>query len=312
MSATSPTKFIVQDLFPCYEIHIIFGPSRAGKTSLALQMFDDFCHGRPVLGYKSFPTAACFISCGRSRNSLRHHMTRLGLNPTNLPHLALPELLQAEDYNLESAFRLAKDLLPACRVLFLDSIDTLATGSRNDPRDTSHSLISATKFCYQNELTIIGTAPAVKAKEGSGYSDPLDRISGSGNIMAHTGSKILIERWKTKDITDPTRRVTIAPAQCMESVKWARFSPEGTLTTWIDEPDADASATAPRQRLDAWLADQTDELLALDALRAFLSELNLSESTLFRWLDDQCELGVLERKSRGKYFIAKNHPQNIN
>lgn len=309
--ALSPARFIVQDLFPAEEVHIIFGPTRAGKTSLALQAFDDFCHARPVLGYKSYPAPACFISCGRNRASLRAHMQRLHLDPNNLPHLGLPEILRADEYNLAAAYQCAKQLLPAVRVLFLDGMDTLASGNRNDSRDASHSLISATRFCYENQLTVIGTAPAVKAKEGSGYLDPLDRISGSGSIMSHTATKILIERWKTKDITEPTRRVTLCPSQMPEIIKFARFSESGTLTTWIDAPEDAQSATNPRHRLDAWLTEQSDELLPLEALRAFLSELNLSESTLFRWLDDQCELGVLERKARGKYFIARNRPAII-
>lgn len=308
-AAPSPARFVVQNLIRRHEIALICGALNVGKTTLALQFYDDFCHGRALLNtYPSLTVPACFISCNRSRESLRYHMETMSLDPYTLPHLALPELIRYEEYNLATAYKHAKELVPNLRVLFLDGIGMLIQGKQNDPRDMSQFMADSTRFCYTNELTIIGTAGAAKAKQGAGYVDILERTSGSGEIMAQSDTKIVLDRYKQHDPTDPNRTITIYATRRPTIRLWAKFSSEGTLSIQSDPPEGynEPVASPAQQLLTQWLTQYAEETLELGDLRTVTNSANISRASLYRWLDDQLELGMLERCGKGKYLVIQN------
>jgi hypothetical protein len=297
MTADPAAKFVVHDLLAINEIHLIFGPARSGKTTLALQMFDDFCAGRPVLGFPSSPMPTCFVACERSAASLAAAIARVGID-ASLPHLSLAGRLKREEYNIEAAYSLAKAKVPELRVLFFDGFSRLCPGKWYDDRDVSQFLIDSTVFCHERHLTIIGTLPCVKAKEGNGYQDPLERISGSGCWSSGTDFKLMIERYNPKDVTNCYRTMTLFPAHRAESRMWAGFS-QGRIQLLNDPPTTVNSPGTPIANLEEHYAmTQDDSTISVqDAIERY----DIPRRTLQRWLQEKVKEGKLVRVGRGLY-----------
>lgn len=306
-SATAlASKFIVQDLFPRNEIHLISGSLSVGKTTLALQWYDDFMHGRDILGHKSYPAAGCYVTCNRSRNHIRNRMDDLAI-PLDLPHLSLVENASHDEFMLECAYKFAAAIVPHLRVLFLDGIQSLIAGNPNDTRCMDAFMVNAQRFCRSHELTIIGIAFASKSKEGAGYENVLERTAGATSLVGQADTRINLDRW-SKDLTDPHRKLTICTARRATRLVWARFGEDGRLDLTASAPEAPED-TQLRGVLSQWLLVRPESTFTTSDLLSLLDGLNVSRRTLFRWLEEQCNLGTIQRIEKGEYRILGREEQ---
>src|SRR5215831_11507548 len=82
-SARAP--FVVDQIFPAREVHLIAGPSGAGKTTFMFQLIDSWLGGGSVLGRKAHILPMCYVSCDRSRESVERTLDRI--QPEHRPHV---------------------------------------------------------------------------------------------------------------------------------------------------------------------------------------------------------------------------------
>ena len=280
-SGPPDAPFVVQDIFPPNDIHLIIGPGGAGKSTLALQMLDDW-------------EQAVYVACTRSRNALREHMQRLEIDPAKVPHLSLVTL-KREECSIESVLRYARETAPDLRVLVLDGMAMLCPGNINHYKDVSQFLIAAVCVAERERVTIIGCVSSSKSKEGAGYASPRERITGSVAWTETTSTKMLIEPCKSADPTDPTRVLFVMPQHRAPQTLYYTF--EGYRLVPRSESPFDAT-------LDGWLAQQAPQSrFDTQQLRSVADALGVSKPTFYRWLAAQLQLGSLVRIRVGEYEV---------
>jgi hypothetical protein len=295
-SPSASPQYVVRDLFPVNEIHLIFGPAHSGKTTLMLQILEDWRNGRDVFGCHSHVQPFCLIACERPESALRAHMRRLGMDPSLIPHFSLiDQASSGDDYNFETLVATLRKRCPEAKVLFIDGLSTLCPGRSYDQRDVSKFLLTINQFCKQQSITIIACLYAVKAKEGAGYAAPLDRLSGSGVWSSMTGCKLLIDPIDPKDPTNPNRLLLLFIRSRAPRATYAKYVESGLLS-YAD--------TLELTGLDSWLAQlEPGKVIRTSTIHETAQSLQVSRSSVFRWIENQITLCTLSKIRKGTYIV---------
>src|SRR5690242_1448332 len=77
----SGPRSLIDRILPVHEVHILGGPSGAGKTRWLFQMLQEWKAGNSVLGYASNPVPYAYVSTDRSRESVKRTCEDLGIDP---------------------------------------------------------------------------------------------------------------------------------------------------------------------------------------------------------------------------------------
>lgn len=298
--SASASRFLVHDLFPTNEFHIIYGPARAGKTTLMLQIADDWSHSRDVFGLRSYPAPFVFVTATKTRGALNTHMARLGIN--GFPYFALVNYAKNhEERNLSHILAHARHLVPSLRVLFIDGLSAICPKRLSDHSEVMQFMLDTVKVCQSQAITIIGTLTTAKAREGQDYTSPLERLLGSGAFSDGSNCKILIDHPNPRKTSDASRLIYLMPADLPMWEQHAKFSSEGSLKM--------IERQVFEYALDQWLTEQAPEsIITRQQILDVAADDNLSRATADRWTDNQCELGSLLRTSRGKYKVNVTTP----
>ena len=289
---TITSEYVVEQLFPRQQVSLISGPSGAGKTTLALQILDEWAASATVLDHPARAVPLCFVACDRTDRALRAHMRRMDINPAHVPHCSLVKYHRREERSIETAVKAAIACCPVARVLFIDGMSTLCPGKVTDLRDVADFLLTTLRLCESHDVTIIGTVLSVKTREGEGYVSARDRIIGSGAWAALTDTKLFIEPTQPKKPEDPGRSVTIVTAYGTSTRFYAfdncRLVGRGAE---IIQPD-----------LDHWLLSLSPGApLSLEDILAAAASFSIGRTKTWDWITAQVELGALVRIGRGKY-----------
>jgi hypothetical protein len=295
---TANPQYVIRDLFPSKQIHLIFGPAHSGKTTLMMQIMDDWRNGRDVFGYHSHPAPYCYASCTKQLPDVESHMRRIGLDPATIPHLSLQNTSSSrEDFNIETLILKAKSLVPDLRVLWLEGLGTICPGKITEVRDVTEFLRNLMSICRREHLTIIAEMTTVKAREGNSYSYAIDRLPGSNVWSDMTGSKIPIDLADPRDLTDINRIVVLVMRNRASRRLYAAFVDSGLLAI----TDRLEVAT-----MDSWLTQQpTPTQVTTKEIHKVGKSLGVSRSSITRWITDQHELGTLNPVSRGVWQIPE-------
>ena len=289
-----PDGFVVRDLFPTHSLHLIYGPSGAGRSTLLFQTIWDWSHGKEVLGYQSIPASYALISAVQTRSEMRAHFSLLGMDPGLIPHLSLLEAAIPEDRTIEGALRLARNIAPHLRVLFVDGLAGLCPGNINILREAAQYLSGIRQLCFKQDLTIIGTVLCGKSDEESAVRH---RPIGSAAWSEYTGTKICIEPVNAQKLDDPDRMIHIIPRAGSPTSKRYTLDPETHRLTPTEELGASANA------LTEWLDQfQASEEISVALILQAGAQFGMSRATTYRWIKQCVELGVLVNAKRGYYI----------
>lgn len=294
--AQPDSHFVVRDLFPSKSIHLIFGPAHSGKTTLMLQIMEEWRNGRDVLGYHSHPAPFCYVSCTKQQSEIESHMRRIGLDPNTIPNFSLLNVSNSnEDFNIDTVTIKAKSLVSDLRVLFLDGLSVICPGRITDVRDVAAFLRSILTICRRDNITIIAAIGTVKSREGSSYSHPIERLPGAGVWSEMSNSKILIDPIDPKDVTDNNRYILVMPRSRASWRLYAEFVESGMLAY----TDRLCVAT-----MDSWLQQQAPSTQFTTAeIQHAANSMGVSRATVTRWIADQRKLGTLTSIARGLWQI---------
>lgn len=84
VTATDPVEVI----FPAQLIHMVAGPTGAGKTRWLLDTMVAWQAGRPVLGFRSSPRPWLYVCGDRQEHEIKRTIASLGHNSANIPTFA--------------------------------------------------------------------------------------------------------------------------------------------------------------------------------------------------------------------------------
>lgn len=287
-------QFIVDKIFPAYENHLCGGASGSGKTTLEAQFIEDWRHGRPVFGYRSFPAPFCYIACDRSLQSIHATLRRIGIDYKDWPIISLVDTPKA--VNVEQAVLAARAIIPNVEVLWLDGIHSLCPdGKINDYGAVQHFLVAMTRMCQKEGLTFKSLGHATKVKQGEEFLNPRHRFLGSVAWGGYSDTMTIIDQANPEDPADTTRNVYLLPRNAENQViKYEIVS--GRLV-----PTGDAGEFV----MDRWiLTYKAGDTITTATIQAFGDKSKVSRATITRWIKANVDKGTLQKCDRGLYSVS--------
>jgi AAA domain len=301
MADAAPTRspeFLIENILPSGEVHLLGGPSGAGKTTWLFQILKD--QWKPegkILGHLVHPVPFMYVAADRSKKGVERTMKRAGVTPGSIPFISLV------DYpNIASPVDLANAILeqhPDTKLIFIDGVMRLMPTRRDSATDggfahVSKFLIALCKLCVEKDLTIVLIVHSPKQKEDSRYTNPRERVMGSAAWAAFTETVILVE---------PFLPVSRETADCRTMI----CLPRNSAAIFLDlEFNVDGRLVERSEGLDTILIEQflgkvtAGGTFTTDQFESALAR-SMARSTIFMWLKRLESQGTITKISRGVY-----------
>lgn len=232
----SNPEFLIEDILPSSEVHLLGGSSGSGKTTFLFQTIAEWQEGRDVLGHKSHPVPYSYVSVDRSQSSVERTLQRLGLKGV-ITRMVCREELQS-GLNLASVLNAAQDKYPDSRCYFIEGFQTLVGDRGNSYAPVAAMLGATTQICAERDITIVGVCHSPKLKVEEGFQHPREMLLGSVAWAAFSDTVI------TMDMNEKTGLITttVLPRNAAKEEFHFKFGKNGVL-----EPPGDTDP--PRELL---------------------------------------------------------------
>ena len=204
---------IVDTLLPEQAIHLLAGPTGAGKSRWLLEMLQDWQAGKDVLGYKSHPRQWLYVSGDRQQIEVERTLTSLGIAHTSVPIMpafGVMPIMGALGILEEAEKRQAELLVWEGFGKYVESNAGGTAVTRWLNMITwrlSHTQTGQMRF---KPLTIIGVMEQPKMKPKDKYTNARQRISGPA-AWGHSASTIILVEHGDQYCRGPKRTLEIVP-----------------------------------------------------------------------------------------------------
>jgi RecA-family ATPase len=220
------SNFLVDELLPENEIHLVAGPSGAGKTRWLLHTLKQWETGAPVLGHPSHPCKWAYVASDRSLASVYRTMTGIGVDPATLniipawgkDYKTLPQIFDA--------VQLAK-----AKLVVIESFGNFLDQQTGDQKSASvKGFLKAVQSSIEHmHISLIGVMESPKMKPYEKYENPRQRVSGAAAWAHYTETIFLVEPEDVADPGSPARRLTVCPRNSAGAIYKAAFDSCGRL-----------------------------------------------------------------------------------
>jgi RecA-family ATPase len=211
-------EYLIEKVLPSRELHILGGPSGAGKTRLLFQWLRDWQAGKPFLfdPKTNEPFAAkpdlniAYIAYDRSEESIQETMDAIG---------PIPRLKWKSARSNPYTLRHIRELFPDVNLVVIDAIaSAVPMGRTNDYVTVAGFCRDIGVLCTQQNFTVLAIHHTAKAKENESYLNPRQRLSGSGSWAAFSDTVFLLEPINPDDPEKQERRLFVGPRNSAEFI----------------------------------------------------------------------------------------------
>jgi hypothetical protein len=294
------SEFIIDELMPTREVHIIAGPSGAGKTTFLFQMLSDIQAGVPVFGYPTHPVPIAYIACDRSLAGIHRTLERIGLTPA-FPVYSLftsPEFKLPSHRTPMGMLSQLKSLHPEVQLIVVDAIGLLLDDGHGYGK-TGSFITSMVEMCTANNQTIWGIHHSPKQKTDSKYASARQRLSGFTSWAGCASLIVLVEPAEEGDVNNRDRNVIVLP----------RDAPEVSLsyTTDLDgriipvTPDPPKKKGQLQAEFDALLEKIPVGFVSMTQIREILHSIKAGERWGRKLINRHVDAGDIIRIDNGAY-----------
>lgn len=299
-------RYIVEDLIPSGQVHLLAGPSGGGKTSLAFQLFKalekpgELWCGRELVR----PQSWAYVSGDRTARSVSETQERIGV--------------KFPVFSLVDRDMIGKDLtdviLPQVKsfhgkqpdIVYIDGFTALVPGARlNEYGVVAQWLGALQRYCNKYDVTIIGACHTTKQKENEKYKNPRQKVAGSVAWAGFSETVILIEPPDADDAPPAQRNVSLLPRNKPEEFFTMTFDDNGILQ--MPEKILQAQELA-EMVLPGLFRHLKEGLVDYAGLMKQATDRGLSRRTFDRYLAKMVTDGKIARISKGKYEIRTGGP----
>ena len=299
-------QYLIDRIVPKRQIHLIGGPSGAGKTTIAFQVLNDFQAGKDVFGYKSSPEPIIYIASDRDDEETLRTLDRMHIKPT-FPCVGLsdkPEwMARARRENKPEYVVVLEELRkgwPDYKTIIWDGFSFMVDGDQNKNSDVSQFLRKIHTFIKQHNMTVIGIVNAPKMRDDARLSIPRQRISGAAAWAHIANCIILVEPCAPENPGDTTRNVFVCPRNQRDQLFKMEFTDQGLLT--FITPGEGASEQTNWDEV-VRVAVQKQSQGALLTRGWFLEELQIPEGSVARVLRSLTKDETLKKVETGVYQV---------
>lgn len=295
---TSP-KYLIDDILPSREVHLLGGPSGSGKSTWWFQVIPEWAEGKPVLGHTSHPTPWCYVSTDRSTEGVIRTLERLGIDPSTIPFISVVDEVNDSPTNyLDLALR----AFPEAKLILLEGISSLVpVNSRQGDggyRAVTRFLRILGRLCREHDVTVWGSAHSPKMKPEDRFTNPRQRVMGSVAWGGYSESIFLIEPLGDEDRSTANRRVlTVEPRNAPPEFHDLAFNSKGRLIPFDPEADLDAIF------IEEFLKKHEESGFTTAEFHSAMAKF-MSERTSKRRLQELEKAHRVVLVSRGRYRVA--------
>lgn len=196
MPLPATSFYLIDRLAPKHEVSILAGASGAGKSTFLMQALAALQQNQPIFGQiEAQPDIrVAWLATDRSSHGLEMKARAAGVDWGRV-HV---EGIIGQGYGPRIATNprsVMQEMLARCLPCDLIIIDPLINLSGEDPRMYHKMfgfLVTLADWAYTNQVTIIGTHHANKARTDYSFVRPQDRINGSGGILGFTSTQMIL------------------------------------------------------------------------------------------------------------------------
>lgn len=216
-------EYLIADILPAGEVHLLGGSSGSGKTTFTFQTIAEWQKGNPILGHESFPVPYSYISIDRSHSSVQRTLRRLKLEHE------ITRILCAEDIprprTFRNVFETARKIHPDSEFFIIEGFQTLVGDKGNSYQPVADMLSDVTAICALERVTVIGVCHAPKLKIEEGFQHPRELLLGSVAWSGFSDTVI------TMDMNEKTGIITLSvmPRNAGREEHQFVFGPNGVL-----------------------------------------------------------------------------------
>ena len=292
--------YVVDEIFPAYEIHLFIGPSGAGKTTYLFQFLQAWAAGEKIFGYQARPQPYVYISCDRSSRNVRRTLARVGVKK-EIPMVSAVDECMSRDINTILKFARAK--FPDARVFFIEGLGSLVPGGKlNDYKVVADFLLNLANYCNKEEVTIFGVGHASKTKENERILNPRERILGSVAWAAYSETIFFFEPVDAENPECSLRRLHVLPRNAKQQTFDFDFS-----TGLLVQYERKAKEAGPNRLKHFIFALPIGSEFSLEEAKAAAGA---SSQYVHRVLGELRDQGAIKRLGPGRYLF--NPPPNLN
>jgi len=286
------------------EISIIGGPSRVGKTTLAMTIIMEWQNNPYTFGCPNFPKPFCFVSRSASESTLRMVSRRVGLADEDFPIVSFSSTRPPDIADL---FKHVLKAHPDTRVVFMDGLQHFLPGGQvNDSFSVGNFMAALRAEMKRHRMTVVGIGRCSKPQENRTALRTVDRFFGSTVWTEGIATFIGMERLSTLE-SDPRRVITVDSNERQLYTETRSFCESGRLVMLanVDDDNQTRRIQVPAQFEDSITAFPPGEDITLSDLLQMAEMLNISERSCYRHLTNLCDRGVLVKSGRGVYRVPR-------
>lgn len=306
MSAEQKVPFhqehLIDHLMPAREVHLVVGPSGAGKTTWLVTFLNNWSQGASVFGHASHPAPYRYISLDRSKSSVLRTLDRLGVAHDAFPFYDAPPSVTSATA-LTQIIADAKKKHPETKLFVVEGIATrVPDGKANDYKIVADFLLALRRLCEQLDITILGVAHTTKTKGEDKYENPRQRIAGSVAWGGFSETIIVLEPKDAADPEDNTRELMLLPRNWKEQVFEYAFE-DGLL---VERSKVKVSNYQTMQLYLSGLKEHPETGHKMFTTAEALEHTKLPRPSLHAELTKFLNNKVIEKLDQGTYRLLKN------
>lgn len=236
------SKFLVDVILPYHEVHLLGGPSGAGKTRWLMQQLLLWELGEDFLGYHSHPAPWVYVAGDRSLESVERTLGGMGIDYRKI------NVIPAWDKNMGLCEIMDSIKHSKAKLAVWESFGSFVEEPGRS-KQVKAFINRMCGFCRDADTTILGVMESPKMKPYERYENPRQRISGAAGWGHFSETVLLVEPDDPDNIDSvPYRTLTCCPRNGPEQHIPLCFDPMGRLLPMQREQAEDVAKTFKKRR----------------------------------------------------------------
>lgn len=302
-SKRPPREYIIEDVLPTKGVHLLAGPSGAGKTTLAFQLLEAVATGQPWLGHATKKMKVAYISADRASISVWETLDRMELDI---------EVFSLVDEQMEKA-SLTDVIIPRLTakfggrpdLIYIDGFTSMCPGGQmNNYMDVALWLAALQRYVQKIGTTILGAVHTAKVREGEEIKNVRQKVLGSVSWAGYSETVIIVEPSDSTDVENNKRVVYICPRNRPETREYA-YVEEGKLVLHGASKEAEVGAASfLLDRLLPTVSVDLDGTFPHNRLWLMAENKGVKRRTFDAWLKKHVDNGKIFKLQRGIYSFS--------
>jgi len=243
------------------------------------------------MGEPTKATRVAYVCCDRTSEDARDTMSDLGFDPSRMP------IFSFMDNELDWSFANVVNFVPnGTELVFVEAIGALVPGGN---MIDYHSILKLGRLVHKTTrstgFNFWGSTHTPKLKKGEDFKHTRDNVIGSSAWPGISGTIVHIHE---NDLGQ--REIHILPRDFEPRTILCEFDASGHLI--------ECNLIVGTVILDGWIKQfKAGTMLTIDQIMEQAVKAKVGRRTVFRWIDDKVNDGLLLRVGKGVYEVrAKN------